>query len=66
MMASNSKRFLAYVIDILLIGIIIAVISKPLVDNKKIILLNQQLNEVNETILNSDMKFTQNFKTMLK
>ncbi|HHU55021.1 MAG TPA: RDD family protein [Mollicutes bacterium] len=62
MMASNSKRFLAYVIDILLIGIIIAVISKPLVDNKKIILLNQQLNEVNETILNSDMKFTQNFK----
>ena len=56
-MASTSKRFLAYIIDILLIGIIIVFSGKVLVDNDKITYLNNQLNEINEKILINDADF---------
>ncbi|MDD2181161.1 MAG: RDD family protein [Bacilli bacterium] len=56
-MASVSKRFLAYMIDVLLIGIIIFLFSKVLIDSNKIKHLNNQLKEVNEKILMDDVGF---------
>ncbi len=62
MIASTSKRLLAYIIDIIIVGFVITIISKPFVDSKKIILLNQELNGINESILSSDTESEENFK----
>lgn len=61
-MASTGKRFFAYMIDILLIGMIIALFGKVLVDSNKIAYLNNQLNEINEKILTKDAGFNAGFK----
>ncbi len=61
-MVKRRKRFMAYIIDIFIIGVILVVLTKLLVDNKKIIILNQRLNEVNNTILESSVGFKESLK----
>lgn len=56
-MTKRKKRFIAYLIDIIIVGIIITLGSKLLVNNNKIIVLEQQLNEINNNVLNSTFKF---------
>ena len=56
-MTKRKKRFIAYLIDIIIVGIIITLSSKLLVNTNKIIVLEQQLNEINNNVLNSTFKF---------
>ena len=62
MKAKTSKRFLAYLIDIILIGIMLTMISDVLVNKNKMAQLNNQLNEVNEKKLNEEIKLNEVFK----
>ncbi len=62
MKAKTSKRFLAYLIDIILIGIMLTMISDVLVDKNEMAQLNNQLNEVNEKKLNEEIKLNEVFK----
>lgn len=60
MRAKTSSRFLAYMIDIILIGILLTFSSKVLVDNEKVILLNRELNELSEKILDDGIQYDEN------
>ncbi len=62
MKARLSKRFLAYIIDIILIGLMLVIVDTKLVNQEKIIQLNKELNEINEKMLNDEVEISELFK----
>ncbi|MFA5604126.1 MAG: RDD family protein [Bacilli bacterium] len=60
MKAKTSSRFWAYLIDIILIGILLTFASKVLIDNEKVILLNRELNELSEKMLDDGVQSNEN------
>lgn len=56
------KRIMAYVVDIIIVGVIIFLISNLVVDANKITNLNQQLNMLNEQVLNHGSNLSDYYK----
>ena len=56
------KRIMAYVVDIIIVGVIIFMISNLVVDANKIINLNQQLNMLNEQVLKEGSNLNDYYK----
>lgn len=55
MKANYFKRFSAYIIDIMLLGLFLLVINYFIPDNHNVSVLNQELNSINELALKNDI-----------
>ena len=55
MKANYFKRFSAYIIDIMLLGLLLLVVNYFLPDNNNVNVLNQELNTINELVLKDDI-----------